>query len=72
VSSWITKPQPPDEPIVNDGCVAANYCDVATRTCKPALAVGAKCTPQRQGVEDDPCFISQCDPKTKRCTAKCR
>jgi hypothetical protein len=72
VSSWITKPRPDDEPIVNDGCVSSNYCDVATRTCKAALPLGAKCTPQSFGVEDEPCFLSKCNAKTKRCTAGCK
>lgn len=70
-SSWITTPQPTDKPIVNDGCVSAHYCDVATRTCKKALPAGARCTPQTFGVEDEPCFLTQCSAKTKRCVAAC-
>lgn len=71
VSSWITTPQPADRPLDNDGCVSGHYCDVATRTCKRSLPVGAKCTPQTFGVEDEPCFLAKCNPTTKRCTATC-
>ena len=70
--SWITKPHPDDEPIVNDGCMSANYCDVATRTCKKALPLGAKCTLQTFGVEDEPCFLSKCNATTKRCASECK
>jgi hypothetical protein len=71
-SSWITKPHPEDEPIDNDGCFSSNYCDVATRTCKKQLPIGAACTPQTFGVEDEPCFLATCDPKSRRCVAECR
>ena len=71
-SSWITKPHPDDEPIDNDGCVSSNYCDVATRTCKKQLPIGARCTPQTFGVEDEPCFLAKCNATTKRCAAECK
>ena len=43
--------------IVGLAVVAVAGCDVATRTCKKQLAVGAACTPQTFGVEDEPCFL---------------
>ena len=72
VSSWITKPHPPDEPIDNDGCFSSHYCDVATRTCKKQLVLGAACTPQTFGVEDEPCFLAKCDARSRRCVASCK
>lgn len=72
VSSWITKEPPDGVPIQNDGCVSSNFCDATTRTCKKAIALGQRCTPQKLGVEDEPCFLSKCDAKTKRCAAQCK
>lgn len=37
-----------------DQCVAKNYCDSASMTCKPTLAVGAACT------DSDECSSSNC------------
>ena len=71
-SSWITKPHPSDEPLVNNGCFTGNYCDVATRTCKRQPRLGAACTPQTFGVEDEPCFLAMCDASSHRCMARCR
>lgn len=71
VSSWVTTPQPADVPLRNDGCFSSHYCDTRTRTCKPQLAKGARCEPVAFGVEDSPCFLGECDARTRRCAAKC-
>lgn len=71
VSSWVTTPQPADVPLRNEGCNGDNYCDTRTRTCKPELARGARCEPEKFGVEDSPCFLGECDPGTRRCAPRC-
>ncbi|MBA3548337.1 MAG: hypothetical protein H0T76_17790 [Nannocystis sp.] len=71
VSVWLSKPPPDDVPSRNDSCFGDLYCDPATRTCKPELAKGARCTPVKFGVEDSPCYLGECDPKTRRCAPKC-
>jgi hypothetical protein len=70
-SSWISTPQPSDRPIVNNGCFSGLYCEVATRTCQPQQAKGTRCTPQKFGVEDQPCFLGRCDERSRRCIVKC-
>jgi hypothetical protein len=71
VSSWITKPTPSDAPLRNDGCFSGHYCEVATRTCKRQLGRGERCVPQKSGVEDEPCFLGECDARTRRCVVAC-
>jgi hypothetical protein len=56
----------------SSGSATGHYCDVATRTCKKQLAVGAACTPQTLGVEDEPCSLATCDAKSRRCAADCK
>ena len=70
-SSWITKPQPDDAPLRNEGCFSSHYCDMKTRTCKVQLARGERCAPQPFGVEDEPCFLGKCDAKSRRCATRC-
>lgn len=70
-SSWISTPQRDDVPPRTQACNSAHYCDVATRTCKLQLPLGARCEPVASGVEDSPCFLGDCDPKTRKCAAKC-
>lgn len=70
-SSWVTGPHPADVPLRTEGCVGDTYCDAATRTCKKQVLKGGKCTPQKFGVEDSPCFLGECDEKTRRCVVKC-
>lgn len=69
-SSWV-RDAPSDAPHRNEACFGAHYCDVATRTCKRQLPAGARCRPVPFGVEDDPCFLGECSPKTRRCVAQC-
>jgi len=71
VSSWISRPATDDAPQRHEGCFSAHYCDRATRSCKPKLANGARCEPVPFGVEDSPCYLGECDAKTRRCAAKC-
>ncbi len=71
VSSWITKPPTDDAPTRTNSCFGSHYCDTATRTCKLELAKGARCTPVAFGVEDSPCYLGECDQKTRRCASKC-
>lgn len=71
VSSWITKQYPNDVPLRTDSCFSSHYCEVKTRTCRPQVASGERCVPQKFGVEDDPCFLGKCDEKTRRCKPVC-
>ncbi|MBL9107580.1 MAG: hypothetical protein JNL82_42225 [Myxococcales bacterium] len=71
VSSWVTKPQPPDVPLRNEGCFGGHYCEVATRTCQRQKLQGERCTPQKFGEEDSPCFLGECDASTRRCLVEC-
>lgn len=71
VSSWAGGAAADEVPLRNDGCVSGHYCEVATRTCKRQLPNGARCTPVAFGVEDDPCFLGQCQANTGRCAPRC-
>jgi len=70
-SSWVTTPQPDDAPPRHPGCFSGHYCDTRTRTCTPELAKGERCEPVKFGAEDSPCFLGECDPKTRRCAPVC-
>lgn len=71
VSSWVLKPPPDDAPTRSQACFSSHYCHVRTRQCTPQLAMGARCEPVAFGVEDSPCFLGECDAKTRRCAAVC-
>lgn len=71
VSSWVTTPQRDDVPLQIDGCFSGHHCDVATRTCKLQLPLGAACKPVAFGKEDSPCFLGECDATTRKCAAVC-
>jgi hypothetical protein len=70
-SSWLTRPPPDDAPTRTEGCFSGHRCDPVTRRCKPQLAMGARCEPVPFGVEDSPCFLGECDVRTRRCTPRC-
>jgi hypothetical protein len=72
VSSWILGPPPSDAPPRIESCFGSHYCDIETRTCRLQRARGERCTPQKFGVEDDPCFLGECDPAKRRCVVECK
>jgi hypothetical protein len=58
---------PGDPPCQHRVCWGAQYCDPRTKTCTKQLPVGAPCRPPRLGVDDEPCFLGECDRRTHRC-----
>jgi hypothetical protein len=69
-SSWVPEGTPDDRPIRRRGCRGGLYCDVETRVCRRQLAAGERCEPRREN-EDETCFLSSCDERTRRCRARC-
>jgi len=67
VSSWLTTPPPPDSPPRTNSGFSGHYCDIKTRLCQLQRPRGERCTPQKFGAEDDPCYLGKCDPKQRRC-----
>lgn len=52
-------------------CGPYHFCEPRRRECRPQGAPGERCTPGVKGL-DGPCFLSECDPTTRRCVAQCR
>lgn len=71
-SSWVPPGTPDDKPITRRGCTNALYCNPATLKCERQSFAGKACTPTRFGVDDEPCWLSRCDPATRRCTPQCK
>jgi hypothetical protein len=69
-SSWCPPDLPPGEPCEREGCFGTLYCDPQSLTCRQQAALGDRCRPRRDG-EDEPCFMSECDPRRRRCVRDC-
>lgn len=69
-SSWIPEGTPNDRPNRRRACRSGLYCAVETRVCRRQLAVGERCEPRREN-EDETCFVSSCDARTRRCRPRC-
>ena len=55
-----------------NSCFASLYCDPKSHTCQPQHAEGESCVPRVLGRDDNPCFLSDCDEKSRRCALSCR
>ncbi len=68
-SSWCPPDSTDCEP---NGCFGGLYCEPKTHTCQPEHLPGESCVPEVRGKDDSPCFLADCDPKTRTCVPKCR